>query len=263
MSRSPPIDPGRAWRRHAAQRGTTPDRLRRRLQGDLDTIVAKALKKTPGERYASVAALADDVRRSLHHEPISARPDTLRYRTAHVRAAPWLGRVAAAAAVVAAGRRPDGVLHEASRDRARRAQLEAQKAARVSELMIGLLSGADPYATPGTPRRTDGARAARQGRRAVQKELAGQPELQAEMLTVMGRTYRRLGLSRQGTVTARAALAVGRPVFGQEHERLAQSLHDLGVLFMDRGNDAAADSTSKKRCACGAGCWATSTPMWR
>ena len=51
------------------------------LQGDLDTIVAKALKKNAPERYASVTALADDLRRSLRHEPISARPDTLRYRT--------------------------------------------------------------------------------------------------------------------------------------------------------------------------------------
>ena len=57
-------------------------RLRRTLRGDLDTIVAKALKKNAAERYASVTALADDLRRYLRHEPISARPDTLRYRTA-------------------------------------------------------------------------------------------------------------------------------------------------------------------------------------
>src|SRR5262249_47073024 len=69
-----------ALERHAAVRGTTPARLRRRLQGDLDTIVAKALKKTVPERYASVTALAEDLRRSLNHEPISARPDSLGYR---------------------------------------------------------------------------------------------------------------------------------------------------------------------------------------
>ena len=66
----------------AEKRGTTPDRLRRELRGDLDTIIGKALKKDPQERYASVTGFADDLQRYLKHEPISARPDTLAYRTA-------------------------------------------------------------------------------------------------------------------------------------------------------------------------------------
>jgi serine/threonine protein kinase len=72
----------KALAENAERRATTPDRLRRRLRGDLDTIVAKALKKSPLERYASVTALAEDLRRYLDQQPISARPDTLRYRTA-------------------------------------------------------------------------------------------------------------------------------------------------------------------------------------
>ena len=64
----------------AEQRATTPDRLRRVLRGDLETIVAKALKSDPAERYASVAEFAEDLRRVLEHQPITARPDTLRYR---------------------------------------------------------------------------------------------------------------------------------------------------------------------------------------
>jgi serine/threonine protein kinase len=60
--------------------GTTFEKLSRQLRGDLDTILAKALKKTAAERYGSVTALADDLRRYLNHEPISARPDTLAYR---------------------------------------------------------------------------------------------------------------------------------------------------------------------------------------
>jgi serine/threonine-protein kinase len=56
---------------------TAPKRL---PDGDLGTILGKALKKQPWERYASVTALADDLRRYLNHEPISARPDTLAYR---------------------------------------------------------------------------------------------------------------------------------------------------------------------------------------
>jgi serine/threonine-protein kinase len=61
---------------------TTPtDRVRRLVRGDLDTIVAKTLKKKPQERYVTVTALADDLRRHLAHEPIRARPDIFAYRT--------------------------------------------------------------------------------------------------------------------------------------------------------------------------------------
>jgi serine/threonine protein kinase/tetratricopeptide (TPR) repeat protein len=60
----------------------TQPKLRRVLKGDLDTIVARTLKKNAPERYTSVTALADDLRRYLRHEPISARPDTVAYRLA-------------------------------------------------------------------------------------------------------------------------------------------------------------------------------------
>src|SRR5579863_711692 len=69
-----------AGKRIAENRDSTPDRLRRQLRGDLDTIVGKALKKNPQERYPSVTALAEDLRRYLKHEAISARPDTFAYR---------------------------------------------------------------------------------------------------------------------------------------------------------------------------------------
>jgi serine/threonine protein kinase len=55
---------------------------RRALEGDLDTILGKALKKDSAERYASVGAFAEDLRRFLSHEPISARADTVPYRIA-------------------------------------------------------------------------------------------------------------------------------------------------------------------------------------
>ena len=67
---------------NAARRAVTPDKLRHLLRGDLDNIVAKAQKKNPQERYASVTAFADDIKRYLHHEPVSARADSLGYRSA-------------------------------------------------------------------------------------------------------------------------------------------------------------------------------------
>ncbi len=64
----------------AAARGTSPARLRAELTGDLATILAKALKKAPAERYGTVGALEDDLRRYLRHQPIAARPDSIGYR---------------------------------------------------------------------------------------------------------------------------------------------------------------------------------------
>jgi serine/threonine protein kinase/Tol biopolymer transport system component len=64
----------------SAARNTTPDKLTRQLHGDLDAIVLKALAKEPAERYQSADALADDLRRYLHHEAIRARPDSPGYR---------------------------------------------------------------------------------------------------------------------------------------------------------------------------------------
>jgi len=61
----------------ATNRATTPDGLRTLLNGNLDTIGAKALKKDPRERYPSVAELADDLRRHLASQPIRARRDSV------------------------------------------------------------------------------------------------------------------------------------------------------------------------------------------
>ena len=61
-------------------RGTSPDRLRRRLQGDLDAIVLKALRKEPRARYATAGELGADVRRHLAGEPVRARGGARTYR---------------------------------------------------------------------------------------------------------------------------------------------------------------------------------------
>jgi serine/threonine protein kinase/TolB-like protein/Tfp pilus assembly protein PilF len=63
-----------------ARRGLSPDHLVRALRGDLDLIVLKALEKEPGARYASAAALADDLQRHLDGKPVSAQPPRMRYR---------------------------------------------------------------------------------------------------------------------------------------------------------------------------------------
>jgi eukaryotic-like serine/threonine-protein kinase len=66
----------------ARARGLTPALLRRRLRGDLDTIVLQALRKEPERRYASAEALAGDLERHLDGRPVEARRDDARYRSA-------------------------------------------------------------------------------------------------------------------------------------------------------------------------------------
>ena len=61
-------------------RATTIDKLRRRLAGDLDNILLKALRKEPERRYASVQEFSEDIRRHLKGLPVLARPDTFSYR---------------------------------------------------------------------------------------------------------------------------------------------------------------------------------------
>jgi serine/threonine protein kinase len=53
----------------------------RRLRGDLDNIILKALKSEPERRYPTIETLAEDLRRYLSGQPVSARRDTLPYRT--------------------------------------------------------------------------------------------------------------------------------------------------------------------------------------
>jgi non-specific serine/threonine protein kinase/serine/threonine-protein kinase len=64
----------------AAARGTTPERLSRQLAGDLDTIALMALRKEPERRYCSAEQFATDIRRHVEGHPVTARPDTIRYR---------------------------------------------------------------------------------------------------------------------------------------------------------------------------------------
>ena len=64
--------------RPSAAGGT--EKLRRRLRGDLDTILLTALRKEPARRYQSVEQLAGDLRRHLEGLPVRARPDTFGYR---------------------------------------------------------------------------------------------------------------------------------------------------------------------------------------
>ncbi|HZT78191.1 MAG TPA: serine/threonine-protein kinase [Vicinamibacterales bacterium] len=211
-----------------------PEPLRRMLRGDLETILAKALKKDPAERYASVTEFADDLRRYLDHLPIRARRDSLGYRTAKFVRRHWRGVAGTAVALVALSVTVGfyTVRVATERDRAR---LQAEKASRLSDLLTTLLTSADPYRTPDV-RTPTVQNLLDLGAARIAAELGDQPEVQAEMFTVIGRTYERMGLHAKALPLLEQALAIGRRTFGPNHVRVAQSLNDLGVLQRQLGH---------------------------
>jgi tetratricopeptide (TPR) repeat protein len=204
------------------------------IRGDLDNIVAKALKKLPGERYTSVSAMADDLERYLRHEPVTARRDTLAYRTGK-----FLRRrrtaVAVATAVTLSMASMAGFYTArlgTERDRARQ---EAVKSARVTELMISLLTGADPQQLA----RNGGEPTVRAlldaGAIRLANDLRDQPAVRAELMTAIGRVYQRLGAYDKAAPLLEQAVAQGR-ARGTDTAGFAQALNDFGVLRRERGD---------------------------
>jgi serine/threonine protein kinase/tetratricopeptide (TPR) repeat protein len=178
--------PPEARTRNAALRATTPARLVAMLEGDLDTIVARTLKKRPEERYASVGALGDDLRRYLDHEPIRARPDTLVYRASKFLRRNRTGVALAALVVLALVAGLVGTITEARQATAQRdfALRQLSRAEAINDLNAFLLSDAAPSGRPFTV----GELLAR-AERVVERERGETDENRVEMLIAIGRQY--------------------------------------------------------------------------
>jgi eukaryotic-like serine/threonine-protein kinase len=134
----------------ALLRGASVEKLRRVLRGDLDTILAKALKKDPRERYASVGAFADDLRRYFNCEPIKARPDTLTYRAGKFARRHRMGIFIALLALVGVAAGITGMLLQARTARIQRdlALRQLARAERMTDLNELLLSNSAPVGKP-------------------------------------------------------------------------------------------------------------------
>jgi serine/threonine-protein kinase len=191
---------GQAPTQRAALRASTPARLNRVLRGDLDNIVARALKKPPGERYPSVEALAEDLRRYLRHEPVSARADTLAYRAARFVRRNRAASSLAALVVVAVAAGLLGTLGQARRARAQAARADEQarvaseqrdfalrqlsRAEAINDLNSFLLQDAAPLGKPFTV----GELLAR-AEDVVNRQADPSDENRIVLLTAIGRQY--------------------------------------------------------------------------
>lgn len=236
------VKTGEEMARDAAEkRATTPERIRRQLRGDLDTIVVKALKKSPEERYGSIAALADDLRRYLNREPISARPDTLAYRTAKFVHRNRLAVALAALAVIATVVGLVGTLLQARTARMQRdtAIRERDRANRIAQFMIDMFEVTDPNearANSITAREVLDKASTQIG-----TSLANDPKVQAQMMSVMGKIYNRLGLYSAAQPLLERAIAIGRGVNGRGDPDVLEAEAVLADLLIQEGRLADAE----------------------
>jgi eukaryotic-like serine/threonine-protein kinase len=223
--------------RIAALRGLSPKRLRRRLRGDLDTIVLKAIRKEAERRYATVDDLAADVRRHLHGLPVDARPDTAGYR-----ARKFVGRHRAGVAVAAlfalflsgfALRELD--LRRLAEQAAREAESAARRAEVVKDYLIGVFEVSDPYALTGESGGNVTARTLLdRGAERIADDLSLEPDVQAELRSVLGRVYTNLGLFDQASPLLYQALEQRRATLPTPHPALADALAYLGDHHLGR-----------------------------
>src|SRR5690606_19441894 len=119
------------------------------------------------------------------------------------------------------------------------ARLEAEKSAEVTEFLIGLFEAGEPSEGWGV-NLTGGELLERGVRRA--DELRDRPELQAQLLEVIGRTYQRVGEFDEAQPLYERALALRQQVHGAQDADVARSLHDLGDLWGVPGRHASAES---------------------
>ena len=227
-------------------RDATPEQLRRRLRGDLDTIVLAALRKEPERRYSSVEQLANDVRCHLQGLPVSARKDSYGYRTGKFVRRHALGTTVAVLAVLvlavgaAAFARQAQIASGQAQLASEQAQIASQQrdqafvardqAEATTAFLQDMLSSADPGERgPGVTVSAVLDEAA--GRL---DELASQPLVQASLRATIGKTYLSLGDYDEAERQLRAARDQRLALLGPRHHDVAESLSDLAALHYAR-----------------------------
>lgn len=222
----------------AVKRASTPDKLRRQLRGDLDTIIAKTLKKNADERYASVDALAEDLRHYLGHEPISARPDAIAYRVGKYVRRHRIGvAVAATLMMLLAG------LAVMQAIELRRITRERDRADRIAQFMTNMFKVADPGQKLGN---TVTARdVLDKAAHDIDRGLAHDPELQARLMYDMGMSYNNLGLYSRAQLLFERSAQVAGTALGPDNIQTLRSRQRMAWTLFQQGQFAAAESQQR------------------
>ena len=209
-------------------RATQPDRLRRRLRGDLDTIVQKALRKEPERRYSSTDAFLDDIKRHLEGFPIAAKRDAIGYRMRKFAGRHQVGVVASALVLLVLLAGLAGTVWQS-----RIAAKEARKVEEVKTFLVSLFEKSDPATSSGMD--VTAREMLDEGAKRIKAELAGQPEVQAEMMSVIGEIYVGLDLYDEAGPLLDQALALRRGIHGPSHPDVAASLDAKASLLAALG----------------------------
>lgn len=209
---------------------------RRRLSGDLDAIVSRALRKEPEERYHSVEALADDIRLHLEGLPIRARRNDWSYRTGKM---VRRNRGTVSAGLLMAISLVSFTLNTVIQARAvavqrDRAEDQRLRAEQVSGFLEELLAEADPNESSG--REITAREVLDRGAARVFAGMESDPETQAALATVMGRVYRSLGEYEASEPLLDSALAVRRGLSSPGDFDLGEGLLERGALAYDLGD---------------------------
>lgn len=216
-------------------RATTPRGLRRRLRGDLDNIVMTALRKEPERRYGTVAEFVADVEHHLAGRPVSARPDTLAYRTSkfvsrHRAATAFAVVVVLLLAALAATMTVQARRIAVERDRA---NLEAETARRVSSFLVELFRVSDPDVARGST--VTAREILDRGAAKIDRDLAHEPAVQGRLKREIGIVYQLLGLQKQAEPILRDAVLRLESSLGTEHEDTLAARAALAYVLMVSG----------------------------
>ena len=240
------------WRTNVAQhRQTEGSKLIGQIRGDLDWIVMKALEKDRARRYETANNFAEDIQRHLSSEPVQARPTTQLYRFRRF-AKSNKTAFAAAGAVLATlvtglsvstwmffkekdARNRAVAAEESQRLERQKAENEAGKSRQIAKLLQDMLKGVGPSAALG---RDSAMLREILEKTSVQagKDLQDQPEVEAELRTIIGDVYSKLGEYVKANAMLGEALAITKNLRGNEHRDVVTLLNAKAQVLGHQGS---------------------------